>query len=84
MIDEKKKIIDLGSSKGTFLWVPHSKPANLEEDKIFLIGKTEFVVKDVNFDDRKINLLYNASNTSFSNKKNLVLIGSHHTCHLKL
>ena len=40
MIDETKKIIDLGSTKGTFIWVPHSRPANLELEKIFLIGKT--------------------------------------------
>ena len=56
----------------------------MEEEKIFLIEKTEFVVKDVNFDDRTITLFFNGTNASFGNKKNFVLIGSHHTCHLKL
>ena len=29
MIDETKKIVDLGSTTGTFIWVPHSRPSNL-------------------------------------------------------
>jgi hypothetical protein len=59
-----KKIYDLGSTKGTFFWVPHFKPASLEENKIFLMGVTEFTMKEINFDTKKLVLCYTTANTT--------------------
>lgn len=39
-VDEHQRIKDLGSTKGTFVWVQRDKPVDLDKGKSFLIGKT--------------------------------------------
>jgi hypothetical protein len=58
-IDENKKIYDLGSAKGTFIWIKRDKPIEIDKNQKFLIGKVELKIISISLHERKAVLKVN-------------------------